>query len=346
MKLLKMIGASRGMPGARLAGLLAVATIAMGCEDPDPVLELLGSGSVAGLVFFDADEDGIFDPSDGDMAVEGVRMVVRNRGTSDDLSNATATSGADGRFMIASLPLGTHDLLVDETTVPEGISVCQNPIPFSVFLNETSTADVRGRPGCLITIAEAKAAAIPSFVIVRGVVTSAPGEIESGWTYIQDESAGTKLFGGVLEGQGIEVGDRIEIGGDSELFSGDFDVTNLTLREVTADVGELQPELTTTAAIAASGATHTDPLQGLFIRVEAAELTAPFGTGNIQNALIDDGSGETIIRIDDGVTNRNTLNDMFSVGTCYDINGFGANFLGSGQIFPRSLADIVEVPCN
>ena len=115
---------------------------------------------------------------------------------------------------------------------------------------------------------------------------------------------------------------------------------------VTADVGELSPTLTTTTEIAASGADFTDPLQGAFIRVEAAELTAPFGTGNIQNALIDDGSGETIIRIDDGVANRNTLNDMFSVGTCYDINGFGANFFGAGQIFPRSLADIVEVPCN
>jgi hypothetical protein len=31
---------------------------------------------------------------------------------------------------------------------------------------------------------------------------------------------------------------------------------------------------------------------------------------------------------------------------CYDITGFGANFAGAGQIFPRSVADIVEVPCN
>jgi hypothetical protein len=346
MKLLRTIGARRQGPAAPFAALLAIAVLAAACEDPDALIELTGSGSVAGLAFFDADEDGIFDPSDGDEPVEGVSLAVRDRGTSDAFSGATATTGADGRFTITGLPLGTHDLVVDEASVPDGVSVCQNPIPFSVFLNETSTANVRGRPGCLITIAEAKDAPIPSFVIVQGIVTSAPGQIESGWTYIQDGSAGTKLFGGVLEGLGIEVGDRIEIGGDSELFSGDFDIINLTLRDRTDDVGELEPLLTTTAAIAASGATHTDPLQGLFIRVEAAELTAPFGTGNIQNALIDDGSGETIIRIDDGVANRNTLADMFTVGTCYDINGFGANFLGSGQIFPRSLADIVEVPCN
>lgn len=329
-----------------LAGLLLSAAFAAACEDPAPPLELEGSGAVAGLAFFDADEDGVFDPSDGDAPVAGVGLAVQNRGTGDVFSGATATTGADGRFEITGLPLGTHDLLVDEATVPDGVSVCQNPIPFSVFLNETSSADVRGRPGCLITIAEAKELAIPSFVIVQGIVTSFPGQIESGWTYIQDQTAGTKLFGGVLQGLGIELGDRIEIGGDSELFSGDFDITNLTLREVTSDVGELSPTVTTTGAIAASGGAITDPVQGGFIRVEAAELTAPFGTGNIQNALIDDGSGEVIIRIDDGVADRNTLNDLFTVGLCYDINGFGAIFSGAGQIFPRSLADIVEVPCN
>ncbi len=335
--LMKTISEGRAGAGA-LGGLFLVTALAAACEDPAPPLEIEGTGSVAGLVFFDANEDGVFDPSDGDTPVDGVGLEVRDRGTGDAFSGANGTTGADGRFEITGLPLGTHDLRVDEASVPEGVSICQNPIPVSVFLNETSFADVRGRPACLITIAEAKETPIPSFVIVQGIVTSFPGQIESGWTYIQDGSAGTKLFGGVLEGLGIELGDRIEIGGDSELFSGDFDITNLTLRQVTPDVGEL--------ATAASGGDITDPVQGGFIRVEAAELTAPFGTGNIQNALIDDGSGAVIIRIDDGVANRNTLNDLFTVGLCYDINGFGAIFSGAGQIFPRSLADIVEVPCN
>lgn len=346
MKLLRTIRARRPMPAARIAGLLAAAVVLAACEDPPPIFELAGSGSVAGLVFFDVDEDGLFDPSDGDTPVEGVGLAVRNRGTGDVFAGATATTGADGRFTITGLPLGTHDLLVDETTVPSEVSICQNPIPFSVFLNETASTEVRGRAACLITIAEAKQLAIPSFVIVQGIVTSFPGQIESGWTYIQDQTAGTKLFGGTLQGLGIELGDRIEIGGDSELFSGDFDITNLTLREVAPGVGELSPMLTTTGAIAASGSDIRDPLQGGFIRVEAAELTAPFGTGNIQNALINDGSGEVIIRIDDGVADRNSLNDLFTVGLCYDINGFGAAFLGAGQIFPRSLADMEEVPCN
>ena len=192
MKLQERIEARGPRPGVALVGLLAFAAVFAGaCDDPDPLLELDGSGSVAGLVFFDADEDGVFDPSDGDAPVSGVSLAVRNRGTSDVFSGANDVTGADGRFEITGLPLGTHDLIIDEATVPGGISICQNPIPFSVFLDETANATVQGRPACLITIAEAKELAIPSFVIVQGIVTSSPGQIESGWTYIQDESAGT-----------------------------------------------------------------------------------------------------------------------------------------------------------
>ncbi len=52
------------------------------------------------------------------------------------------------------------------------------------------------------------------------------------------------------------------------------------------------------------------------------------------------------IRVDDGVADRNSLDTIFSVDTCYNINGFAANFQGTGQIFPRSLADVEEVSCN
>jgi hypothetical protein len=104
----------------------------------------------------------------------------------------------------------------------------------------------------------------------------------------------------------------------------------------------------TTSEVSLSGTTYTDPLQGRLLKIEKAELTAAFGAGgaNIQNGIINDGSGATTIRIDDGVADRNSLNTIMTVGLCYDIVGFGANFAGAGQIFPRSLADIVEVPCN
>ncbi len=318
------------------------------CPDVAPPLSVTGTGAIAGLVFFDADEDGLFDPSDGDYAINGVGVAIRNRGTNSTF--ATAQSGADGRFGILDVPLGTHDMLVDTLTVPVDVSICQNPLRVTVFLDETRFQDVVGRPGCLITIAEAKELGPGGeFVVVRGIVTSSPNQIENDWSYIQDASAGTRIISGVLDGLGIAVGDQIEVGATTSAFSGDFELVNpLTLRELTPAVDTPQFQLTTTAALSASGADFKDPLQGAFVRVERAELTDEFGFGggNLQNGRIDDGSGATIIRVDDGVANRNDLNNIFTVGACYNINGFGATFGGAGQIFPRSLDDVEEVPCS
>lgn len=340
------IRARRALAGAALAGL---ATLALaGCEsDLAPQHEVTGSGGIEGLVFFDAAEDGVYDPASGDEPVPGVVVAVQDRGTGETFSGGTATSGADGRFVVSGIPPGTHDLLVDETTVPDEVSICQNPLQVTVNIDETGFREVRGRPGCLITIAEAKAA-LGEFVIVRGIVTSSPNQIDPNFTYIEDETAGARIFTGALNGLGIEVGDQLEIGAVSAVFSGDFNFESAVFRALVKDVQEPEPTLTTTGAIGASGSSFTDPLQGAFVRIEKAELTAAFGAGgaNSQNGTIDDGTGAITIRVNDGVAAPGELNTIFTVGNCYDINGFGANFNGAGQIFPRSRADIVEVPCN
>lgn len=325
-----------------LAGLAA-------CEDDiAPQFAPTGTGAVEGLVFFDVVEDGVYDPAAGDVPVEGVRVAVQDRGTGETFSGGTATSGSDGRFLVASLPAGTHDLLVDTLSVPDGVTICQNPLQVNVYIDETQFSRIRGRAGCLITIAEAKEAPLGEFVIVRGIVTSSPNQIDPGFTYIQDGTAGARIFGATLDGLGIEVGDQLEIGATAAAFSNDFNFEGATFRALTKDVDTPTPQLTTTGAIATSGTSYTDPLQGAFIRVEKAEIVAAFGAGgaNSQNGQIDDGSGATIIRVNDGVAAPGDLNTIFTVGNCYNINGFGANFAGAGQIFPRSLADIEEVPCN
>lgn len=336
-------------------GMISLALL-VACQDVDPPLNVTGNGDVEGLVFFDASEDGVFDPSDGDFAVQGVGVAVRERGTEENFG--TATSGADGRFEVAGVPIGTHDLFIDTLTVPANMSVCENPLRVSVFRGETSFGSVNARPGCLITIAAAKDLPLGTFVIVKGIVTSFPGQIDGGHTYIEDETAGGLIFSGSLEGLGIEIGDQIEIGATTGDFSNDFEFLSPILRSTIPDVDDPEPAIVTTADIAASGADFADPIQGAFIRVEAAQLTGAFGSiGNEQNAPLDDGSGGTVVRVDDGVADRADLNTIFTAGSCYNLNGFGANFNGQGQIFPRSLTDSAmvngewkldfeEVPCS
>ncbi len=337
----------RGPRTLALALGLGAALAGAGCDEIAPPLQIQGTGNIEGLVFFDASEDGIFDPSDGDSAVAGVAVAVQERGTGQTFPNGSATSGTDGRFALTELPLGTHDMKIDTLTVPDGMSICQNPLRVSVYLNETAFESVNGRPGCLITIVAAKDAPLGEFVIVRGIVTSSPGQIEASFAYIEDATAGLFVFAPALMGQGIEVGDQIEVGGNTTIFSGQFELTNVALRELVPDVATPVPLLVTTAEIAASGPDPFDDLQNRFVRVENAELLEAFAaSGNSQNSTIDDGSGAVVIRVDDGVADRNELDNILTAGACYDINGFAANFNGAGQIFPRSLDDIVEVPCN
>jgi len=337
---------------SRLSGAAAFAVITVLClsaceDDLAPQYEITGTGAIEGIVFWDVIEDGVYDPTGGDIPIVGAMVQVQDRGTGSTFPGATAATGFDGRFRLPDLPAGTHDLLIDTLTVPAEMSICQNPIQVTVNPNETRFSQVRGRSGCLITILAAKELAQGEFAIVRGIVTSSPGQIEAGWTYIQDETAGVRAFGG-LDGLGIEVGDQVEIGAVTGNFTNDFEFGGVVFRSLVKGVGALTPRVVTTGELAASGTSWTDPLQGRLITIEKAALTAAFGAGgaNIQNGIINDGSGATTIRIDDGVADRNTLNDLMTVGLCYDITGFGANFAGAGQIFPRSVTDIVEVPCN
>lgn len=332
---------------AAALGICAVLTAGACGSDIAPPIAVSGTGNIEGFVYFDVSEDGIFDPSDGDSAVPGVGVVVQDRGTGRTFPNGSGSSGPDGRFALTGLPLGTHDMLIDTLTVPAGMNVCQNPLLVSVFNDETTFSNINGRPGCLITILAAKDVPLGEFVIVRGLVTSAPGQIESNFAYVEDATAGIFLFAPALMGQGILVGDQIEVGGNTTVFSGQFELENVVLRQVTPQVATPTPRLVTTAAIAASGPDPFADLQNRFVRVEKAALLEAFSaSGNIQNSTIDDGSGAVIIRVDDGVADRNTLDNLLTAGACYDINGFAANFNGAGQIFPRSLADIVEVSCT
>lgn len=338
---------ARGAAATLVAVLVSGVTLSACADDPEGAFEVTGEGSIEAFLFLDANRDGRFDPSDGDEPVPDVQVAVRDRGTAQNF--ATATSGTDGRLTVSALPPGTHDLFMVEESVPEGVSFCQNPLPVSVYIDLRAYREVIGRNGCVITMAEAKLLDpnAGEFVTVQGVITSEPGQVDAGFTWIQDSSGGIQLFGSGTAGLGLELGDRIEISGTLSQFGNQLQIASPVVNNIEKAVGAVVPLLTTTAAVAAAGPIPDDPLQGALIRLERAQLTVAFGDGgqNIQNGTIDDGSGAITIRVDDGVWDRNDLNNFMTVGQCYDIIGLGASFNGGGQIFPRDATEIVEVAC-
>ncbi|TVP74298.1 MAG: hypothetical protein EA352_11000 [Gemmatimonadales bacterium] len=339
---------------ALVAGLAALALTLTGCADETSApFDFSGEGELDGLVYFDSQRTGIFDPSDGDDPLSNVALEIRERGTTRAFQGSQVLTDSEGRFEVTGLPPGTHHLWVDSATLPEGVLLCQNPLSVSVYRFETAGVLVGGEPVCLISVQEAKELSTGEFVNIRGVVTSAPSELRSNadYTYIQDGSAGVRVFGSLgSAGAELQRGDRVTLTGTTGSFNNDAQITSPTIEEVEPDFGELAPEPTTTQALAEAGPDMRAPLQGRLVVVRGAELTRGFTTGGNRNGLVDDGSGPVEVRVETGLsgsgdeTIRQTLG--LEIGACYDITGVVGNFNGTAQLFPRAADDFVEVDCT
>jgi len=96
------------------------------------------SGAIGNLVWVDENGDGIQDP--GEPGIAGVTVTATNPVTGDVL---TTTTDADGGYLFSDLPPGKYDILVDETTLPAGMSQSTNPVnPGADFGNQTNNYSV------------------------------------------------------------------------------------------------------------------------------------------------------------------------------------------------------------
>jgi hypothetical protein len=332
---------------------LAVAALALAAAACDPEIApqfvLQGAGALDGLLFTDADRNGAFDPSAGDDPVPGVTLLVRERGTEQTFTGATVVTDAGGRFTVPELPLGTHDLFIDTTTVPSGVAFCQNPVQVTIARGQVRFAPVGGRFGCIIDIADAEAQPQGTFVTVRGLVTAAPGQIRSEASYIEDETGAVQLFDGDLRTLGIEVGDRIEVSGTLGSFGQELEILdNVTLNAIDKAFAVPVPDTLTSAEVAAAGAPPTNPVQGTFVIVRRAQQMSAFTLGGGRNAQFNDGSGVMEVRIEVGlIASSGDVTTTFpNTGACYDITGVIGSFNLVAQLKPRTLADLEVVPCN
>jgi hypothetical protein len=334
---------------------LALAFVALAaCGEPTvpPQFEIEGVGSVEGRLFLDEMKTGFYDPSAGDVPLAGVRVALFDRGT-DRVLAGPETTDAQGRFAFSNVRPGTHDLFVissDTEPLPYDAVVCRNPVPVSVYRGEPRGVDIAAQDACLITIAEARELGPGEFVNIRGVVTSHPGQVQSSYVYIQDATAGIQFFTSALNDAGLEIGDLIDVSGVTDEFNNTLQLASVQLNEVVKGVGVPAPAATTTGQIATEATNFTGTFQGRLVRVTGAQLVTGFTTGGNRNAQIDDGTGPALVRVASGVVSGSGAAILdalgLEVGKCYNITGLVGAFGSDGQLFPRSGADFVEVPCS
>jgi hypothetical protein len=332
--------------------LLAVAAVlgSGAClDEPADPFVVTGEGAIEGQLYLDRDRNGVFDPSGGDLALSGVALEMRNRGTEQTVPGTAVSTGDEGRFQMASLPAGTHDLWADEATLPDGALLCRNPSPVSIYRFETASVQVVAEPVCLISIQEAKDGEIGAFVNVQGIVTAAGDDIRPDYTYVQDGSAGIRIFSSSFASS-VERGQRVTLTATTGEFNNDLQLSSPTLVDAVDGVGVPVPQEVTTGEILAAGPIPTDPLQGRLVVIRGATLTRGFTSGGDRNGLVDDGTGTIEIRVERGISSDNgdAILDALGVqvGGCYDIVGVVGNFRGTAQIFPRDAGDVTAVACT
>lgn len=308
------------------ATALAVALVLPACDSGDPAapFEVDGTGDVNGTLYYDLDRDGTFDPFAGDRALSDIDVALRVRGTDQVLGSTT--TGANGQFSFDGVEVGTHDLFV---ALPDSLgTVCQNPLPVSVYVNETTNVKVSGQESCLVSIAEAREQPVDAPVTVRGVVTVAPGNISPSYFWIMDETGGAKIF----MSASVQQGDFVEVSGLVEVFSGEYEISRGTVTVLgTAPVPD--PVLISGAELV------SHEYQGSLVEVDGLTVTSvPTDQSGSYNVTVSAPDGSVfVIRVD---SDAGIAAGSFVEGSTYDVTGVVGPFGGAEQLYVRSNADI------
>lgn len=310
---------------------------ASACGDEQaPPFEVEGAGQVAGQLFFDADNNGLFTPLGGDTLLRNVevKLLVRN----DTTTLATTRTTSEGRFTFADVAAGTHQLVVVSDASTAALSFCSLPAATSVYIGEQTFLSVPAKRGCVVRIAQAKDVATNQSVTIAGIITAAQGTYRNDNIYVQDPTGGIQVFG--LPTLGLQLGDSIEITGLLGAFNGELQIVSPVVAPNISRAAEPAPAVRTAQQLM-DAATPKGPDVGRLITVR--EVTVGAFTGD--NATITDATGAIQVRTDNNA--RNVIpKSTFQAGKCYDITGLLGIFNGILQLKPRMLTDVVEVACT
>lgn len=323
----------------RACGAVLAAALVAACEpDTAPPFTIDETGAVEGLLYYDADNDNVFDPSDGDYSLQGVKVRFTVRGDTTQVY-ATATSDAQGRLRVEGLPAGTADALFDLSTLPAGLQVCENPQPVTVLPGQTRFFRVETRNACLILADEVRELTpdAGARAAVRGIVTVRQGAFRADNAYLQDASGGIQIFG-VPAALGLVEGDVVEAGGVVGEFNGEIQLEGVTsVRKVgTADL--ITPAVVTPEEFASR------EFESDLVRMEDLKVVS-VGTADAQGRFsvrVDPATGPADytfdLRIEGTGTGLTPAN--FTVGSTYDVVGIASVFSSNAQLKPRKPADV------
>jgi uncharacterized repeat protein (TIGR01451 family) len=250
----------------RIAAAVLVCSIHVGCTDATQVqlLEIPGSGSVAGQAFLDLDFSGT--PTSGDEAITGVSIEVV--GASSSTVVASAVTDTAGVFEIDSIPVGDYLVRFAGGVVGDTLEAVGADTTITVLTGDTVATTV-GATYTTLTLAEALAAPAGRMIFTSGIALNQRVPFDStGRVHISEGDNSLRAL--AVERSGISVGDSVRFLGRTVIDTGRPALIDVRAFVLVTSAAVVSPVDVSTAE--ASTARDT-ALDAALVRVRGTEIS-------------------------------------------------------------------------
>lgn len=282
------------MKRSALMMTLATAVLALAaCENGGATrtLGISATGIVTGLVYFDANGSRVFDAADVGFAGARVRLLAP--GGADTLFRAT--TGADGSFRLAGVPVGTYTVIVDSASAGDTarvITTGAGPVTLTVLPGD-SVAFVGAISYPMRTIAEARALAPGQRLFVRGVALHGRTTFSDTTLHIVDGVGAMRATR--VRPSPVVAGDSVVLRARIAVRLGQRVLDDVTVFVVAPTFIPTAP--TVTSAVAAAGGA-AGSLDAALVQVLNAQVIDTATVGGNMQMTVNDASGPVVVILD------------------------------------------------
>lgn len=321
-----------------LAGFGAVVVLTS-CENGGQTrtLGVSASGVVLGQVYFDANGSRSFDATDAGFAGAGVRLLAP--GGRDTLFRAT--TGPDGTFRLAGIPVGTYALLVDSSSAGDSARVVPVGPSLLTLLPDDSVTFLGAISYPVQTVAEARVLAPGRRLFVRAVALHARLTFSDTTLHVVDVSGALRAIRVRPGLPAVAAGDSVILRGTTGTRLGQRVLDDVTVFNLGPTFIPTAPVLT--SQVAATGGTAGSYDAALVRVLNAAIIDTVTVVGDL-HLTMNDGSGAVVMVLDrtaDPAFNVPFPPGRFTVGNRFDITGvLVPTGTGAWRIKPRSNLDL------
>lgn len=309
------------------AGLL---TACLGTGE-DRVTDLNATGTVDGLVYFDANGSREPDASDPAVALVGVRLLVG--GTTDTL--VRTLSDQAGVFIMPAVPVGIYEVVVDPVTIPDSLQLVKIDPNFLLPSKDDTASSFIALSFPIVGIGEARQLPGGERVFVEGIALNAQATFGDQTVHVAGSTGAIRVLR--VGEPNVFAGDSVRVLGTTSSRDGQPVLTNASVFQVS--ITSVPPPVRVTTANAASAAAGS--LDAALVQVVDVTIADTSTVADGFLLSVDDGSGALAILLDKDAPFLDPT--AFVPGLVIDATGLlvpTAAVADTWRLKPRSDADL------